>query len=375
MWLFLRLSFEDLIRDRSRTLLSLMGLAFVIASYFILAAMSDAFSYYLNNTDLSRNLIIIEKDVFDPADAVLGQEVITAVQDLIPGMINRISPFIFRHTNAGGKVLMLRSAEQEDWEPVFHLELVAGSWPDVSNEIVVDEGFANANQWDIGSNLQIFGAQLKISGLYRAPSAAFASIWMPISTFKQIFKLKSGYQALYAQISIGVDPEVVRTRLENDPRLKGTYAVYFEDNYVRRNTQALQEMSSLNLISSLVALLGIIFGIYNAVSLSTVEHGFEIGILLGIGFSKTSIRCFLLVRTVWLILLAYITGLILALVYTTIQKSISPLFIFGLSLNLRITAVMAITGLCLVVILSALGTWLSTRRLFDLQIVELLGER
>jgi ABC-type lipoprotein release transport system permease subunit len=125
----------------------------------------------------------------------------------------------------------------------------------------------------------------------------------------------------------------------------------------------------------LIALLGITFGIFNAVNLSTAEHGYEIGILLGIGFSQRSVRSFLLVRFTLLGLLAYAVGLASALLYTTSQQIFNPLFVLGFPLVLKITPEMAFSGFCLVFTLALLSAWFSTRRLFDLQIVELLRER
>jgi hypothetical protein len=182
MLLALRLSVEDLLRDRSRTLLSLTGLSVVIASYIILSALSGAFSRYLSNTTLSRNLIVVDKDIYNPSDATLEPQVIEAAQDLTPHMISRVSPFIFHPTQVSGHVLWLRSAEQRDWEQVYHLALVKGAWPGSDQEIVIDEGVARVNDWQIGSTLQSskfpvlfaplalpslrFGCRLKPSGNY-----------------------------------------------------------------------------------------------------------------------------------------------------------------------------------------------------------------
>jgi ABC-type antimicrobial peptide transport system permease subunit len=195
---------------------------------------------------------------------------------------------------------------------------------------------------------------------------------MPIETFRKLFDLQHGYQALFVQVTAGVDPEVVRTQLENDPRLGGAYAVYFEENYSRRNIQFLKDLSSLITISSLMALLGIVFGIFNAVTLSMVERGYEIGILLGIGFSQRSVRSFLLVRFALLGLLAYVVGLAAAFLYSAAQQTFTPILVLGVPLELKITPEIALSGFSLVFTLTLLGTWLSTRGLFNLRIVDLL---
>jgi ABC-type antimicrobial peptide transport system permease subunit len=389
MLLALRLSVQDLLRDRSRTLLSLIGLSVVISGYFILSALSGALSSYLSNTSINRNLIVIQKDVLDASDATIKPEVIEAARDLIPGKVSRISPNNFRHTSLGGHVVQLRASDPQDWEPVYHLVLIKGSWPgdddllssrtgathESEAQIAAGEGIALTNNWQVGSDVEIFGTQFIISGIFRAPGSAFASVWMPSETFMKLFDIQRGFQSLLVLAAAGVDSEAVRAELENDPRLGGAYAVYFEDDYTQRGLQFLKDLSSLITISSLVALLGITFGIFNAVNLSTAEHGYEIGILLGIGFSQRRVRSFLLVRFTLLGLLAYTVGLAMALLYTTSQQLFNPLFVLGFPLVLQITPGMAFTGFCLVFTLALLSAWVSTRRLFNLQIVELLRER
>jgi ABC-type antimicrobial peptide transport system permease subunit len=371
----LRFSLQDMAHDRSRTLLSVTGLAVVIASYFILSGLSRAFASYLNITLASRNLVILQKGLYDPSDAQLEPEVIQAVQELIPSMVSRISPAVYRYTRVGEHVVPLGAAAQEDWEAVYHLKLIKGAWPAGEREIVVNEGIAQVSDWDLGSIVQIFGSGFSVSGIFRVPGSAFASVWMPIQTYWALFDTQRGYQGLFVQATVGVDPDDLFDQLQADPRLADGYTIYFEDNYARRYNRILKDMSSLMIVGGRISLLGIIFGIFNAVTLSTIERSRELGILLGIGFSHSRLRGFILVRSLILGLLAYAVGLAAASVYAIIQQALAPLFIFGFSITLKITPGMAVTGLAWVIGMAFLGAWLSTRRLFKLQVVGLLSER
>ena len=370
----LRFSLADMLHDRSRTLLSITGLAVVVASYFILFASGRAFSSYLNVTTVSRNLIVIQNDMIDPSVAFLEPQVIQAAQDLIPATIRRISPIVFRHTRVGEHLVQLSATAVQDWEPVYHLVLLKGAWSGKGREIVVSEGIALANAWQVGSTVQIFGSSFSISGIFRSPGTAFASVWMPIETFRALFDTQRGYQALFVQPAVGVDPDTVRLRLQNDPRLADGYAVYFEDNYTRRKFQTLKDLSSMMTVMSGVALLGIVFGIFNAATLSTVERGRELGILLGIGFSHRTVRRLMLVRSILQGLLAYGVGLAAADLFFTSQQAFAPLVILGLPFSLKITPDMAASGLAWVIALALLGAWLSTRTLFKLRVVALLSK-
>ena len=370
----LRFSLQDMLHDRSRTLLSVTGLAVVVASYFILYALSHAFGSYINISVVGRNLVVLQNGIFDPSDTRVEPEVIQAVQELIPSMVSRISPTIFRYTRVGEHVVPLSAAAVQDWEPVYHLKLVKGAWPAGDQEIVVSEGIAQASGWEVGSAVEIFGSSFSISGVFRVPGSSFASVWMPIETYWALFESQRGYQGLFVQAAVGVDPEALRLRLQNDPLLVNAYAVYFEDNYARQKPQTIKDLIGMMKAVSGMALLGIIFGIFNATALSIIERGHELGILLGIGFSHRSVRALILIRSMALGLLAYGAGLAVAVLYTACQRAFAPLFVFGFPFDMKITPGMAVTGLAWVLGMAFLGAWLSTRRMFRLRVVALLSE-
>ena len=363
-----------MLHERSRTLLSITGLAVVIASYFVLSTLSGALANSLNATTLSRNLIVIQKDLIDPSDALLDPQAIQAASGLMPGTISRISPVVFRHTRVGGHVVQLRAAALEDWQPIYHLALLEGDWPTQERQVIAGEGLALSNDWEVGTVVRIFGSDFSISGIFRAPGIAFASVWMPIDVFWTLFDTPHHYQAMFVQAAMGVDPESVMTVLQHDPRLADDYAVYFEDNYTRHNIRALQDMSSMMSIASGMALLGIVFGVFNATVLSTVERSREIGILLGIGFAQNTVQRMIWLRAILLALLAYGLGLIAAYIYLVSQQAFAPLIVLGVPFNMKLTPLMLGSGLAWAVSLGLVGAWLSTRRMFKLRVVDLVRE-
>jgi putative ABC transport system permease protein len=368
----LGLILKDTLHDRSRVLLSITGLAVVIGCYFLLVSLSEALVNALLTNTLSRNLIVIQNHLIDPTDSVLEPRVVQAAQELVPGTISRLSPLVFRHTRVEDRVVLLYAADQDDWQSIYHLALLSGAWPNGDHQVVVGEGLAQANRWQAGSTVQIFGSDHTISGIFRAPGISYASVWMPVDSFWTLFDTPRNYQALFVQVAPGVAPEDALGRLQNDPRLTEEYAVYYEDNYVNQNIRALQDVSSLMTIVGGLALLGIVFGVFNATTLSAVERSRELGILLSLGFSQTRVRGMLWVRAILQALLAYGLGLGVTIIYLNIQQADTPLIVLGAFFNLKITPLMAATGLGWVITMAFLGAWLSTHKMFNLQVVELL---
>lgn len=368
----LSFALKDLLHDRSRSLLSVIGLAVVVASYLVLLALANALGGALQATAVSRNLVVIQNDVIDPSDAVLEPQVIQAAQALIPEMVSRVSPLVVRHMRIGGRVVQLRAAAVEDWQPVYHLALVQGSWPSQEDEVAVGEGLALSNGWQVGSTVTIFGSQFRIAGIFRSPSIVFASLWMPVQSYWAVFNEQSRYQALTVQAAAGVDAERLLRRLQDDPRLSERYAVYFEDSYSSRNMRALQDLSSLMKIASAAALLGIVLGVYNASAMSSVERSREIGILRGIGFSHPAVQRLLWLRVTVLALAAYACGVGLAFLFLASQNALAPLIILSVPFTLRLSPAMLLGGLAWAAGLSLAGGWLSTRRLLRRQVTDLL---
>ena len=369
----LRFALLDLIHDRSRSLLSIIGLGVAIFSFMLLSALAQTFSNYLQNPRVGSTLLVVRNDLIDPSDNTLDPQVIAAAREMLPDQLSSVSPIVFSHTRLGDHVVQLRSATLADWPTVFHLQLAKGRWPAPQGEILIGDGLARDNHLDVGSEVQIYGSTFKVSGLYLGSSTAFASIWLPLEATWKLFGSGRGYQMLAAQLAPGVDAQAVRDRLQNDPRLAGSYAVYFEDYYTQQIFQRIRGVSDLMRIASLVAMLGVILGIFNTVTLSIVERSRDIGILLGIGFSANSVIRFLLMRFTLLGLAGFALGWAGAELYTIVTQAYAPIFALELPLDLQISAGILFAGLAWVICLSLLGTWYATRSLARQKIVDLVN--
>ena len=251
----------------------------------------------------------------------------------------------------------------EDWKSVFHLELLEGQWPTDLGEVAVGEGAAEAFGWKSGTLLTIYGSQFRVTAVARLPGSVFASIWMPLETAQKLFGMKRGYQLMYVQVAPGADAEKVRLQIQEDPRLAGKYAVFFEDSYSRKNNQILSDIRSLMAIGSSLALLAVTFGTYNSTSLSIIERSREIGILRAVGFSHTALGNILGVRATLQSWFAFFAGLISAIGYIIYQRAYAQLFVFGFYITFKITWQIIIFGFLLTSILAIFGAWLSSRRL------------
>lgn len=363
---------KDLIHHRRQALFSLLGLAVVVFSYLILVALAQSIDRQVKENHLNRNLLVIQSDAIDPNDADVAPEVQQWVEGLQPELLSRVVPVIYRMMRVDGSVVQMRAVPLEDWQPAGHLQLVAGQWPIPPDEAAIGEGAALAHGWQVGSLLTLYGREFRVSGIFRAPGITFASIWLPLEVAQDMFTPRRTSQLLILQVAAGMDAEDVRQRLQNDPHLAGRYAVYFEENYTRRNTQALEDIILLMRVVSNVALLAVTFGVYNATSLSVVERMREIGILRAVGFGPGAVLGFLLVRALLLGLLAYVAGLSAAWAYAAWRAATQPLFVLGWPMEYGINLTNALGALVWMCLLTPLGAWLAARPLRGMSVADVL---
>ncbi len=360
---------KDLFHHKSQTLFSLLGLAVVVFAYLLLVALAETMNDLLVKSGESGNLVIVQSDIVLPDESNISAEALNAVQALVPNLVSRVSPIIFRNIRVDDRLVQLRGVPLADWEQAFRLKLSEGAWPSAPDEIVIGEGAKLANGWGLGTSLRIYGRDFKVTGIFQSPGVVFASVWMPLEVAQDLFSPRRSSQMLMLQVAPGSDAEAVRTRLEQDPRLAGQYAIFYEDSIAKRNMSLMRDVTRLMWIVATLALFSVIFGTYNLTSLSLEERRHEAGILRALGFSPTTIRVFLSLRALLLGLLAYILALLAAWAYALLQKSFAPIYVLGFPFLFRLSTANLLTSLAWMLVLPALGAWLTPGRLLKDQVV------
>jgi ABC-type antimicrobial peptide transport system permease subunit len=210
--------------------------------------------------------------------------------------------------------------------------------------------------------VRVYGTDFTISAILSASGTYFASLWLPLDRARELYGAQAPYQAMYVQPSPQADTEALRLALQGLPVVQGRYAVFYEDSYTQRNNQATRDIDALAKIAAGLAMLAVVLGVYTATRLSLTERSREIGCLFVLGFSTRSVRLFLLARAQLLVAAAYLAGLAAAWGYETLRGT-EHLIILGFTLRFEISPGQALAGFAWMVLLSALGVWLSLRGL------------
>lgn len=356
------LMLKELRHDWQRVALNIIAIATVIFAFTLLFSLGETLGSLTVGGDISRNLVVIEGDIVDPSDATLDDSAVQAAQELAPSPVSRVSPMIFRHLRINDKLIQLRAAALEDWPDIHHLSLAEGRLPDGPGEAAITDGVVSILGGGLNSVVTIFGSEFTVVGLVELSGTPFASIWMDLDEAISLFGPKRGYQLMLIEVARGVDGDEAKTSLEADPRISGRYHVFFEDNYTRRNTQVLSDVQGIAQAMSIISLLAITLGTYNATSLRISEKGRQLAILRVIGFERQVIYRLQLLQSLFQSTAGFILGLTAATLFMSFRGPSQELFVFGWPLSFSVTATTVLLGLVLTLLFSWLGTLLATRR-------------
>jgi ABC-type antimicrobial peptide transport system permease subunit len=366
--------FKDLLHDWVRTFINIIGLSVAVVSYLLLSGLAAGMEDFINQPRYSPNLMIIEKGVMDPGDSRINQQVTNLVEQYFPDEIKRISPLIFKHMLIDDHVVQVRATPAQDWVPVYSLTLAAGRWPGDGTELLAGEGAIEAYHWQIGSLLRIYGSDFTIVGIVRSPGTKFAAVWMTLEQAKKLFFQADEYNFLVAQVTAGIDADLVRNRLLSNPDLASQCNIFFEDSFARRNGEGAVDIRNILQIVSLVSLLAVTLGSFSASLLSLTERSHEVGILRAVGFNHLTLRNILILRTLVQTLLAYALSLLIIAVYLSRTPQEENMVILGAPFSMEITLTITLMGLVLVMLFSLLGVLFSSRQLMHVIVADALRD-
>lgn len=370
----LRLAVRDLTSDPLRTLFSVVGIAVVLTAVLLLNAMAFGLSDFLDTAPISTNLIILDSSFLDPSDSLIPDHLSASLLNWTPAPIQLISPVFYRQMRVDERVVQLRAAPPDHWQPVYHMLLVEGRWPDAPDEIVVGEGAARGYGWQLGQQLIIYGESFTVSGIFRAPGTGFSALWMLPEAAQQLFGAGYSIQVLTLMLAPGVDPSLVRDELEGSQLLAGQFSVFLEDQYTRRNGQLARDLYHLLTVIGMLGMLAVPLSSYCLTLLNLAERSRALAVLRAVGFTNQAVYAFSVSRTLLVAFAAYLLGLLGAGAFIAARQAQGTIFVIGFPFAFTLTHMHALVFLTITLVFSLFGAWFSGRRVLHMSILDLITD-
>jgi ABC-type lipoprotein release transport system permease subunit len=354
---------RDMFKDGWRTTITLLNLIIFLCCYFCLAALAKA-AYQFGRQDQQHNtLLVISKNVFNPGDSIIHENNFLPIREFEPGQVAAVSPLIYRLLRIDDYLIQVCGGRNQDFESVFGLRLSGGRWPKADNEVLIGDGAALLAHWKIGQTLSIYGEEFTVTGTVTVPGTRTSSVWLPLESAESLFNTQGVYQFAWVKIAAGVDADTVRASLQADPRLNTHYDVFFVDALYKQYAEALQDIKTISLVLAGFSLALVIFGVYGSVYLTLSERNREITILRAIGFSTNTIRGLLILRSLILIVIAFIVSWGISTALLARFDQLSPLTINTLPLPVVVEGNILGLGILLSLICGCIGVWIPTIKL------------
>jgi hypothetical protein len=370
----IHLTLRDLRHDPLTFGFSVVGTAVVVFAFLLLVPLSLAITRVGEAGGLPQNLIIVERDVLQPEQSRIAPELAEGVSGILGDRLNRIDPLIFRIMRIESHPIQLRGVALESWETTFRLRLLEGAWPSDPSEVVVGQLAAQAAGWRTGRDINIYGRFFRVAGVADGPGTKTQTVWMSYRVAQELFGREKSPQLLVAHLQPSADPVASRQDLEAGLRSIGAgYDVYFEDALLREYGAALNDLRSLSLVTTAIAIVAVSLGSHNLAWLAAEERRRPLGILRAVGFDRRAVGRYLLLRSGLIAAVSYLLALAAAVVFIRIGLGPDNFTVGGTETGLSLSPSMAGLGLILVCAASLTGTWLSVRQVLQSSPATLLG--
>jgi ABC-type lipoprotein release transport system permease subunit len=360
IWIGFIFVLKDLLSEWRRTLMTVLSLTIIITGYLIPTALADAFATWGTQPVGSRNLVILAKGIIDPMESVISTEIYESLISKKPPGITAVSPVIYRHIRVNDRVVDLRAVPPQDWIPIYGLELAEGSLPNGNKQVMLTQGAQAALALNPGDPITIYGGSFVISGIVKASSLQFATIWMRLEDGQELFSEYDNYQAVYLQSSPEIDLETTRTACEQLPFLGHKYSVYLEDALYLEASRSSKDLLMVSRILVAIALFSIVFGSYNLTQLNLAEREHILSILRTIGYEAVTLASLKTAQSVLIGMTAFILASLLSYELLGWYQNGQILVFRGNILALTIQWNDLVLGFILVIVFTFIGAWIPT---------------
>jgi putative ABC transport system permease protein len=317
-------SFRNLWTRRLTTVLTASGMALVVFVFATILMLAEGLQKTLVETGSSDNVVVIRKSAGTEvqsgvdryqASVVETQPEIVISDDGQPLLARETVVIISlpkRGTNKENYIT-IRGIGRSSMTLRPQVKLIKGHLPKPgSSEIITGRSVAERFKGGgLGETLNFGLREWKVVGIFDGGNTGFSSeIWGDADQLMQTFR-RNAYSSILFRLRESSQFDVVKKRIENDPRL--TLEAKRENRYYAEQSEMMAKFLrilgiSLTIIFSLGAIIGAMITMYAAVAIRTAE----IGTMRALGFQRLSILSAFLFESLLLGLIGGLVGLFFA---------------------------------------------------------------
>lgn len=307
------------------TLLSILGIALVIAVFAILMAMSAGFTYALRSTGRADNAVIVQRGS--------GSELTSGVpndQASLLAVDSRVARGSDGRPLASKEIVVVASKEKMDGQPTnvtirgvtqkafevrggISVDQGRNFTPGLNEIIVGDKISGRVKGLTLGSTFKLSGKDWNVVGIFSSRGGAFESeIWGDFDVIGPAFQRQGGMNVLVVRLNNVSDLPALDSFIRTNPQMQ-LKAVGEKKYYDDQAGPVAVMIGRLATGVALIMGLGAVFGAMNTMYALVAARTREIGTLRALGFTRPSILTTFVLESVFIALVGGILGCLLAL--------------------------------------------------------------
>jgi ABC-type antimicrobial peptide transport system permease subunit len=301
---------RNLVRRRTRSLLTVLGIGIAVASVVALSGMTEGFGEQFNSIGRGGqvDLMAVEADISDMQYSAIDERVAKRIAALPE--VKSVSGVTFGIASAEGIPFLFVQGYQPNADAIKHFKIVEGEPLSGTRQALVGRMAADTMGVTVGDSVNIMGSRFRVAGIYET-GVALEDGGMVISMREaQALFGKPGKVAF-----LGIllrDPRqvdvVLRELEEHFPEVSVSRTAEFAESLP--DFRAMDAM--IGAISFLAVLVGGI-GMMNTVFMSVFERTREIGVLRALGWRKGRVLGMIMKESLLLSAVGGVVGIVLGM--------------------------------------------------------------
>ncbi len=347
------------------TLLSIIGIAMVVAVFVVLAAMASGFRTALRSTGRPDNAIVLQKGSTseitsgvprDDTELMSVDDRIARDTDGQPLVSREIALVASLPRNDGVDVnVMLRGVMPRSFNVRGPVQIVDGRrmTPGLY-EIIVGTRVREKYGLEIGRSLKLQRKDWKVVGVFSADGSGFESeIWADLDVLAPAFNRVGGYQSVVMRMKDPATFPALAKSIETNPAFQVSVKREVEFYDAQAGPTATMLMALAWLVSVIMSI-GAVLGAMNTMYAIVAARTREIGTLRALGFSRRSVLISFLLESVFLAGIGGLLGCLVALPANGFSASVGAAF-SDLAFAFRVTPTALTIGMTFALIMGFVG--------------------
>jgi putative ABC transport system permease protein len=313
---FLSFVLRNIARQRTRTILTVVGIAVGITTVVALGAVAGGLREMAGamlRTGGS-DFVVAQKGSADLSFSTLSQrewDAVAARPD-----VERATGMLINISRVGSNPYFVLFGIEPDQLAQAPPKVAAGGLLVAGRDDDVILGSRAAADLDagVGDPVDLLGERFTVVGTYETGTRFFDSgAYLPLPTLQRLAQREGLVTALFVKAREGADPDEVAAAIEAGSDTLTT--VSSVDEYGKVD-QGIEAMEAANLAISLLAVLIGAIGVTNTMIMSVFERTREIGVLRAIGWRGSRIMRMIVGESLILCLVAAVVGIVLGVLVT-----------------------------------------------------------